>query len=57
MFSLKLIRNVEIIFVILLNFIVVEKIFGVLRFEISNVLEVVRILFLRGFFVILKSIV
>lgn len=57
MFSLKLIRNKEIIYVILLNFIVVEKIFRVLRFEISNVLEVVRILFLRGFFVILKSIV
>lgn len=57
MFSLKLIRNKEIIYVILLNFIVVERIFRVLRFEISNVLEVVRILFLRGFFVILKSIV
>lgn len=57
MFSLKLIRNKEIIYVILLNFIVVERIFRVLRFEISNVLEVVRILFLRRFFVILKSIV
>lgn len=56
MISLKLTRNKEIIHVTSLNPIVVEKTFGALRFEISNVLEAARISLSRGFFVISKSI-